>query len=342
VPADGGGAVLHQPHGTFELQDPGGTWMRAQFGTLEEHRAALRRARPDLGWTSNQLSAGRVSGSVISSRRDAVAVTCTRASGSFEMRGPVSTRNLVLSLSLESPTPGMQWMRPAHEGMVGVFLANTELDTINRGTVSFAVIDISHEALDIHAERLDVVIDPRKIAQSGIVPGQISAALRARVSGLVAGLHAGLPGQLPPGYRLDEMIISAAVWQLGRSDLPGDPMRLGGHHRIVARARAYIDTHLDSPISIDDLLDAAIASRRTLYRAFVETLAETPQSYILKLRLNRIRQDLATPDEAMRTVTVVSNRWGIAELGRLAARYREQFGELPRETLARRGLITAN
>jgi AraC-like DNA-binding protein len=283
-----------------------------------------------------------VAGSVVSSRRDAVAVTCTMASGSFEMRGPVSTRNLVLSLSLESPTPGMQWMRPAGAGMVGVFLANTDVDTINRDKVSFAVIDIPHDALARHAERLDVAIDPKRIAQSGIVPGQISAALRARISELVAGLHAGLPGQLPPGYRLDEMIISAAVWQLGRSDLRGDPMWLGGHHRIVARARAYIDAHLDSPISIDDLLDAAIASRRTLYRAFVETLGETPQSYILKLRLNRIRQDLAKPDEAMRTVTVVSNRWGIAELGRLAARYREQFGELPRETLARRGLVTTD
>lgn len=258
------------------------------------------------------------------------------------MRGPVSTRNLVLSLSLESPTPGMQWMRPAHEGMVGVFLANTEVDTINRGTVSFAVIDIPHDALERHAQRLDVVIDPQKIAQSGILPGHISPALRARMSQLVARLHSDASGQLPPGYRLDEMIVSAAVWQLGRADLRGDPMRLGGHHRIVARARAYIDANLDSPISIDDLLDAAIASRRTLYRAFVETLGETPQSYILKLRLNRIRRDLASPNEAMRTVTVVSNRWGIGELGRLAARYREQFGELPRDTLARRGLIHAD
>jgi AraC-like DNA-binding protein len=333
---------MHQPHDAFERQGLGGTWTRAQFGTLEEHRAVLRRARPDLGWTSNQLSAGRVAGSVISNRRDAVSVTCTMASGSFEMRGPVSTRNLVLSLSLESPTPGMQWMRPAHEGMVGVFLANTDVDTINRDKVSFAVIDIPHDALERHAERLDVVIDPGKIARSGIVPGQISTALRARISGLVAGLHASKPGQLPPGYHLAEMIVSAAVWQLGRSDLRGDPMQLGSHHRIVARARAYIDAHLDSPISIDDLLDTAIASRRTLYRAFVETLGETPQSYILKLRLNRIRQDLATPDEALRTVTVISNQWGIAELGRLAARYREQFGELPRDTLARRGLIHAS
>lgn len=89
------------------------------------------------------------------------------------------------------------------------------------------------------------------------------------------------------------------------------------------------------------MVAASFASRRTLYRAYAETLDETPQSYILKLRLNRIRRDLAAPNEAMRTVTVVSNHWGIPELGRLASRYREQFGELPRQTLARRGLAAA-
>jgi AraC-like DNA-binding protein len=318
-----------------------GCWTRDGFDTLDAHRAALRRARPSLAWRSNQLSPGQVHGSVLSSRLHAVAVTCTMVSGSFEMRGPVSTDHLVLSLSLESPTPGMQWMRPAHAGMVGVFLPNTDVDSINRNKVSFAVIDIPHDDLDGHAKRLGIAIDPAKIARSGVVPGQINPALRARISRLVADLHVGAPVRLPPGYRLDEMIIAATVRQLERSQQVDDPMFLGSHHRIVARARAFIDAHLDSPIAIDDLVSAAHASRRTLYRAFAETLGETPQSYILKLRLNRIRQDLAQPNEAMRTVTVVSNRWGIPELGRLAARYREQFGELPRETLARRGLARA-
>jgi AraC-like DNA-binding protein len=173
------------------------------------------------------------------------------------------------------------------------------------------------------------------------VPGQIATAPRAWLSRLVAARHRGKLRQLPPGYQLDDMIIAATLAQLGRSPSNEDPMRLGGYFRIVARARDYIHAHLDRPIAIDDLVSAAFASRRTLYRAFAETLGETPQSYILKLRLNRIRHDLATPEEALRTVTVVSNQWGIAELGRLSARYREQFGELPRETLARRNVALA-
>jgi AraC-like DNA-binding protein len=311
-------------------------WMRERFDTLDTHHAAMRRMRPNLAWKSNQLTPGGVHGSAISCRSGAVAVTCTTVSGSFEMRGPVSTDHLVLTLSFESPTPGLQWMRPAQAGMVGVFLPNTEIDTVNRDTVSFAVIDIPHDELELLARRIGVTIDPRRIATSRVVPGQIPDGSRTWLSRLVAAQHRG-EGHLPPGFHLDEMIVAATVAQLGTTLSDEDPMQLGGYYRIVARARAYIDAHLDRPIAIDDLVAVAFASRRTLYRAFAETLDETPQSYILKLRLNRIRHDLATPNEAMRTVTVVSNQWGIPELGRLAGRYREQFGESPRETLARRG-----
>jgi len=318
--------------------DAGGKlWTCERFESLEAHRTALRRVRPDLAWTSSQLSRGKVSGSVVSCRSGAVAVTCTAVSGTFEMRGPVSTDHLVLSLSLEAPAPTLQWMRPAKVGMVGVFLPNMDVDTISRDSSSFAVIDLPHDELDSRVRRLGIVLDPKKIASSGVLPGQVAAGPRQWISRLVSARHRGAMRQLPPGYHLDELIVAAAVAQLGQRAVEEDPMRIGGYHRIVARARGYIDAHLDSPIAIEDLVSASYASRRTLYRAFAETLDETPQSYILKLRLNRIRADLAEQHEAMRTVTVVSNRWGIPELGRLAARYREQFGELPRETLARRG-----
>lgn len=320
---------------------PDARWTAERFHNLDGHRAALLRARPALAWRSTQLAQGAVRGSVISSRSGSAVVTCTAVDGSFEMRGPVSTEHLVLSLSFESPTPGMQWMRPAHAGMVGVFLPNQDVDTINRDRVSFAVIDMPRDELERRVRQLGINIDSTRIARSGVLPGQIAAAPRAWLSRLVAARHRGKLPQLPPGYQLDDMIIAATLAQLRGSASQDDPMRLGGYFRIVARARDYIHAHLDRPIAIDDLVGVAFASRRTLYRAFGETLGETPQSYILKQRLNRIRHDLATPAEALRTVTVVSNQWGIAELGRLSARYREQFGELPRETLARRGLALA-
>ncbi|MGL4441696.1 MAG: hypothetical protein ACRCUE_20800, partial [Bosea sp. (in: a-proteobacteria)] len=52
-------------------------WTTERFDNLDAHRSALKRARPNLAWTSNQLSPGRVHGSVVSCRSGAMAVSCT-------------------------------------------------------------------------------------------------------------------------------------------------------------------------------------------------------------------------------------------------------------------------
>jgi AraC-like DNA-binding protein len=55
----------------------------------------------------------------------------------------------------------------------------------------------------------------------------------------------------------------------------------------------------------------------------------------MRLRLHRIRHDLASDEERACTVALIANQWGISELGRMARRYRDLFGELPSETLAK-------
>ena len=150
-------------------------------------------------------------------------------------------------------------------------------------------------------------------------------------------MHAGRPSSLADATRLQKQLLTAVVEQVGRAPRP----RIGGADprgpaRIVARARDYAQNHLDAPISIEALLTAAGTSRRTLHRAFATVLDETPQSYVRKLRLHRIRHDLAADAEAACSVTVVANRWGISELGRLSGWYRDLFGELPSQTLKQR------
>jgi AraC-like DNA-binding protein len=310
-------------------------WSRQTFGSIDQHYAALKRVRPALGWTSRQLARGGISGTVISSRNPRFAVTCTSAAGGFEMRGPASTDHVVLSLALVFPTVGLQWMQPVQAGMVGVYQPGKAVDAINRDSVSFVVIDISRDELERETEREGNAINPAWLSGSGVAPGCVSPDSVARITRLVSMLHRGDPVGLPPGLHLDGMILSTIIHHLARAGDTDPAPSQTGLFRIVDRARAYIEAQLDNSIAIDDLVAAAATSRRTLHRAFNEVLGETPQSYVLKLRLNRIRSDLASPQEAERTVTMVSHRWGIAELGKLSARYRAQFGELPRETLAR-------
>ena len=177
--------------GAFDRGDDG--WLRQGFGSLETHAAALRRARPDLGWSSAQLAAGSIEGSVVSCRSPTFAVTCSAVRGSFEMRGPASTEHLVLSLGLALSTAGLQWMHPVQAGMIGVYQPNTDVDVINRDDVSFAVIDISHAELMLEAERNGVVLDSSQIAETGVVEGAIPASRLRRLAGLVAMRHCGRP-----------------------------------------------------------------------------------------------------------------------------------------------------
>lgn len=321
---------------SLSLPCPADGWLSNRFDTLEQHHRLLKSLRPDMAWTSRQLSAGTIKGSVLGSRMARYAVTCTSSSGNFEMHGPASTDHLVLAVALHIETPGMQWMRSIETGMVGLYQSGEDVNAVNRDRMSFAVVDISQDELDREARHEDVTIETSRLTASGLVPGRVSGPTLDRLQHLVGLRHQAEMLPLPPGITLQAMIVAATVRHLGGVQRVEHSMPQGGYCRIVARARAWIEAHLDSPIAIDDLVAAAITSRRTLHRAFIEVLGETPQSYVLKMRLNRIRAELASPAEAERTVTTVSHQWGIPELGRLAARYRQQFGELPRETLARR------
>ncbi|HMO28923.1 helix-turn-helix domain-containing protein [Enterovirga sp.] len=71
------------------------------------------------------------------------------------------------------------------------------------------------------------------------------------------------------------------------------------------------------------------------HRTFQEVLDETPYSYVLKLRLHRIRHVLVSDAELSCTIASIANLWGITELGRFAGHYQELFGELPSETRMR-------
>ena len=116
-----------------------------------------------------------------------------------------------------------------------------------------------------------------------------------------------------------------------RSRRNSPPVR--GRERLVARARAWIDANLGEPIGIDAIAAAAGASRRTLSRAFFDVLEESPQAYVTRLRLHRIRSDLVAHAVSAPKIAEASNRWGICELGRMAGRYKDMFGELPSETV---------
>ncbi len=105
--------------------------------------------------------------------------------------------------------------------------------------------------------------------------------------------------------------------------------------RHVKLAEDYIMEHLQENISIDDLVNVAGVSERSLFDGFKNFRGTTPMKYILKLRLARVREDLLRGSEDS-NVTRIATKWGFSQLGRFAVNYRKVYGETPSETLRRR------
>ena len=114
-----------------------------------------------------------------------------------------------------------------------------------------------------------------------------------------------------------------------RSEAIEDPRYL--HAR---RARALMDAQTHEPLALAELSAETGASVRTLQYAFRECYGVSPARYHVLRRLNGAYRDLKAADPAAASVTRTATKWGFFHLGRFSQTYRNQFGELPSETLA--------
>jgi len=103
--------------------------------------------------------------------------------------------------------------------------------------------------------------------------------------------------------------------------------------RHVRLADDFMRANAHRALSIDDLADAAGVSVRALQYAYRRQYDCTPMRALERERLCRIRSELLEKAGAI-SVSATARRWGFSHLGRFAAKYRREFGELPRETAA--------
>lgn len=106
---------------------------------------------------------------------------------------------------------------------------------------------------------------------------------------------------------------------------------------MVREAIEYIDAAMENQIcpSIVDVCADINVSQRNLQYNFKKIVGLTPNTYLYRLRLNRVRAQLSNPASAEVTVTRVAMHWHFGHLGRFANEYRQLFGESPSVTLRR-------
>jgi AraC family ethanolamine operon transcriptional activator len=103
--------------------------------------------------------------------------------------------------------------------------------------------------------------------------------------------------------------------------------------QIVERAKRYMSSHIDQPITVADLCVQLGVSRRTLQYSFQEVLGINALRLLRAMRLNGVRRDLKTTKPDPRSVQDIAARWGFWHLGHFVTDYKRMFGELPSHTL---------
>ncbi|HVO15118.1 MAG TPA: AraC family transcriptional regulator [Alphaproteobacteria bacterium] len=106
----------------------------------------------------------------------------------------------------------------------------------------------------------------------------------------------------------------------------------------VKRVEEFVNLHAERPISLDDMVAVSGVSARSLFHGFRAFRNMGPMAYLKRVRLERVRAELAAPARGgRRRVTDVATAWGFAHLGNFAKDYKKQFGESPSVTLRRSG-----
>ncbi|ODA66056.1 transcriptional regulator EutR [Methyloligella halotolerans] len=303
-------------------------WTCTRITRIEELSDAVLGA----GLDAVQISRPPLSAKLASAQHQGILLSSGYIDGRISLRGPLSESMITFGLGVWLAPGTRHWLNEVSTGDIGVFMPGDEHDALYTPGTIYAAVTLSSEAIETMAEARGLILDVRSIGGSGVHARPCDQRLLIQLQRLYRRLH---EGPLPSVAQVAETMLDAIAGHFSR--LPKAPLgqtNPQGYARIVSRSREYILAHLDRPLNIDDIANAASVSRRTLHRAFARVLDESPQTYVRKLRLHRIRRDLTSEVERACTIATIANQWGISELGRFSGWYRELFGELPSKTRA--------
>lgn len=306
------------------------SWSRISIAQIEDLGDAVLGA----GLEATQLSSGGLSGGLAFAEFGGVVCTSGLIGGRIALDGPLSQEGVTLGIGLAVPEGATHWHRQLESGCLGVFLPNDEHASIYPDGSFYATLTLPQDRLEAEAAQLGLVLDRKTLGGTGFHRRPMAAEFIAGMRDSIRQVHQ--QGRAPGDAIIGPSLLEAAIRHLARpphvAKIPVDP---GIHGRIVQRARDYIHAHLSEPMTVDEIAAAASTSRRTLFRAFADLLDDTPRGYVQRLRLHRIRRDLASEAEAACSIALIASGWGIGDPGRMAGRYRDLFGESPSETVAR-------
>lgn len=326
------------PHAPTPLQRqplaaPGAWQWRARTGDVD----AQAQAQP--GWRQHydQLSPGRFDGLVQHVQLPGLRLVREDSACALHQRGDLGqgAYGLALPLSMSGPAIFNGQRVGINDLMVG------RGDTLDLVTPQqFSLIAVVADAALLHPlwQRMYGKQPSAWIEQQLVLPARAAAATAVR------RLHLRSLQQLcadDSPIRTETALlqlrdalliewIEALPERVDATELP----TLAARKQLVQQACALMLAQADAPMSMLQVCRHVGASRRKLNYCFQDVLGTSPVKYLRALRLNGVRRDLRG---GAASVQQAAAQWGFWHLGEFGTHYRQQFGELPSQTLKQRG-----
>lgn len=306
------------------------TWHRFDIRRIDDLSNAVWGA--DL--EAVQMAGSRVRGSLAFAARDGIVFSSGLIDGNVMIRGPLSKHAVTLGVVLKIGPGSRLWLNEAMEGSVGVVLPGGECDIFCTAGSLYITATLTPSRLRKEVSRAGLSLTHSLVRRAGLHSTLIEPRALIWLRKQVLSIHNSRTAENNKSGIGSEMLRLVANHYTQLPQGGGERVHPMGQPNIVHEAREYIGKNLARPISIDALSTAIKASRRSLFRAFSEVLGETPQSYVRRLRLHRVRRELIS-QSATCTVSGAAHNWRLdGDLGRLSRHYRDLFGENPSSTLA--------
>jgi AraC-like DNA-binding protein len=306
-----------------------GFWHRFEIRRIEDLGNAVFGAELE----AVQMAGPPVRGTLAFAARSGVIFSTGLIKGKVSINGPLSKDAITVGVGLRFGLNSRQWLNSVSEGDVGVVLPGDGYDALYTDGSLYVAATLSVRRLKEEAVRAGLVLDHRMTSRTGLHPHPIGRRSLALLSRQIARIHRnGVASDRDSD--VSNTLFRTVIEHYARLPV-GTNCRVHpvGRARIVSRARDYIREHLADPLSLDAVAEVAGTSRRSLSRAFVEILEDTPGHYIRRLRLHRIRRELVSKAEAAGSISLIAARWGMKEPGRMSGWYRDVFAELPSATV---------
>jgi AraC family ethanolamine operon transcriptional activator len=288
-----------------------------------------------------QLKPGKLRGSIRHIGVGNLGISVGQFSSEIRSKGPLHREKVVLGTLLASAGRALHWREETRPGDVGIFPPCVDADAIYSGGGAYVVVSIALPELSSLLSSENRLADPvfwntKRLCHTD---PRIGEEVGRRLKGIICEVER--KATAPSAHSADFLrrtIIEAFVVSL-MSALPQDSRRswyTGA--RLVTEAEDYVDAASGRPVHISELCSALKVSRRSLHRAFADTLGIGPVAYLRRRRLSVIRSVLKRCNPATISIGDLAFEYGFPEPSRFAAYYRAHFGEKPSDTSRSRSM----